>query len=53
MALIKLLNSISEAEVGEITVAVLDGQRDPLLVGNPFLSGVDLDADGNHALVTV
>lgn len=46
------IGRVSEAEVGEITVAILNGQRDSLLVGNPFLSGVDLDADGNHALVT-
>ena len=44
---------VSEAEVGEKTVAILDGQRDSLLVGGPFLRRVDLDADGNHALVTV
>ena len=43
------IGRVSEAEVGEITVAVLDGQRDSLLVGGPFLSGVDLDAEQLHA----
>ena len=43
---------VSEAEVREVVAPVGYSQGDALMLGRPFLRGVDLDADGNGVIIS-